>query len=243
MIQGELSPKVAAILGDAFETVDGMQVETLELNGKPIMRVVWPDAPTWSQEVRQRMTAAVEPYLLAFTLRTGTPVKVDFTGGTLVGADGVERGFGWLDVRTFRGFDPAEPLSTLTSNAALLSANPELLAAAEQCRGSRSLAGTDANAAMALAYLAVEGLVTHVLGGEGSRTTEADWATAAPLLGVSKDQMLRLLWRSQLGRHVDPRKAVAKLRDRGWPTAGLPGCDAFAIEIVRAYASRIERDS
>ena len=80
----------------------------------------------------------------------------------------------------------------------------------------------DPAAAMGLAYLAVEGLVTHVLGAGpvSSRSSLEEWEQAGPFLATTREDMLRLLWSTQLGRHVDPIKAKKRLRDESWPPLG-----------------------
>jgi hypothetical protein len=44
--------------------------------------------------------------------------------------------------------------------------------------------------------------------------------------------MLRLLWSTQLGRHVDPVKAKERLRAEGWPPLGASDCCDAAADIA-----------
>lgn len=93
---------------------------------------------------------------------------------------------------------------------------------------------------MALAYLAVEGLVTFVLGSTtGSLTSAKDWTTAAPLLASAPDSLLHLLWSTQIGRHVDPARANNEMATRGWHPLSAAYCCELALDIVSAYASTL----
>jgi hypothetical protein len=93
---------------------------------------------------------------------------------------------------------------------------------------------------MALAYVAIEGLVTHVLGGgTGSRTTVPDWTKAASSLGSTPDRLLHLLWSTQLGRHADPVHAKRELANRGWVPLTAFECCELALDIVVAYSNAL----
>ncbi len=197
-------------------------------------------ATDWSDALRAEMQEAVESYLLGFCLRTGNALEVDWSTANFVGADGKRQVIGWSGFRVTKVRDPIQALAGYSAEARMIRAHPELRAALEQYAGSTLLAVEQPGASMALAYLAVEGLVTFVLGSTtGSLTSKNDWATTAPLLASHPDSLLRLLWSTQLGRHVDPVRARQELTNQGWTPLPATDCCDLALDIVVAYASTL----
>jgi hypothetical protein len=185
------------------------------------------------------LVATVEPYLTAFCMRTGAPIEVEWFCANYIDPQGKREVRGWDHVRVVPARDPFGPLGSFAIDASLIQAHPELRRAVEDYRGSTLLAIEQPAASEALAYLAVEELVTHVLGGVGSRTSMADWVQAAPLLGASPDKLLLILWSSQLGRHVDPNRAKAELAKRAWaPLDAVHACEE-GLDVVLSYASTL----
>ena len=130
------------------------------------------------------------------------------------------------------------PLGLLRDEAELIDRHDELRVALDQCWGARQLTQRHPNASIALCYLAVEGLVTHVLGSAtGSLASPDDWRNAAPLLSSQPESLERLYLSAQLGRHIDPQRARRKLEDRGWDPLGPGGCCEVSLDIISSYAN------
>jgi hypothetical protein len=193
------------------------------------------------KDVRWRIEAAVVPYLLACSVRTGRSLAVEWQGASYADDAGKRHNSGWTTFQSVRQRDPVRALGTYAADAAIISRHPELVAAGDQCRGAFQLRFSAPGAGMSLSYLAVEGLVTHVLGAgpEGSRTSWREWEQAAPLLGSPRETLLRLLWSTQLGRHVDPVRAKKKLAGESWTAYGAAECCDVAADVVLAYVATL----
>ena len=197
-------------------------------------------AIAWTEELKAEMKGAVEPFFLGLCLRTGVAVEIEWSGATFVGGDGRRRVLAWQGFRVVKGREAVQSLEAYAADAQLMESHGELRAAVEQYAGSTMLAVDQPGASMALAYLAVEGLVTFVLGSTtGSLTSATDWARAAPLLASSPDSLLRLLWSTELGRHVDPVRARSELANKGWAPLSAFDCCELALDIAVAYASTL----
>jgi len=229
------------LAGDKFAVGD-REIEVREQQGMPGITVRWASSPPWSDETRREMAATVDPYLTAFTLRTGEPLEVEWTSANYVDAAGVLRFTAWHEVRVqaSSGRDSYGPLSGFGALAGAIAGHPELISAVQHWRGARALRIDDPSASMAQSYLAIEGLVTAVLGGAlGSRTSAADWRKAAPSLGVAAELMERLYLSTQLGRHVDPRHAKRELTRDGWAAMGDVNCCKAALDVLVAYSGTL----
>jgi hypothetical protein len=231
---------VAASIADTF-TASGLAINVREEKGDIWIDVVSRGDVSWSGAVRGQMADVVEAFLAAFCLRTGVALEVEWVGANYQAPGETKRHIeGWEPVRVVKARDPKRPLSSYAKDAALIEAHGELKAAIEAYRGSTLLASDQPGASLGLAYLSVEGLVTHVLGAEGgSRTSASEWSKAAPLLGVDPDALLRLLWSTQLGRHVDAVRAKAQLVARGWEALSSYECCELALDVVVAYAATL----
>ena len=229
---------IADVPLDPFATEDIRVSVIPTVDGGLNLAAACPACSAWSKAAQARIAAAVEPYLLAFSLRTGRALSVTWNGASgPVVAGGGPSIRGWITLKAVRSREGARPLQSFDPDARLIARHPELLAATQQCRGAFQLRRTTPAAAMGLAYLAVEGLVTHVLGpgSVGSRSSPVEWEQAGPLLSATREDMLRLLWSTQLGRHVDPVKAKKRLRAEGWPPLGASDCCDAAADIALSY--------
>jgi hypothetical protein len=231
---------VAASIADTF-TVSGLAINVREETGSIWIEVVSRGDVSWPGAIKKQMEDAVEPFLTAFCLRTGIALEVEWVGANYQAPGETRRHVeAWEPVRVVKARDPKRPLSTYAKDAALIEAHGELRAAIEAYRGSTLLAADQPGASLGLAYLSVEGLVTHVLGAEGgSRTSASDWKKAAPVLGADPDALLRLLWSTQLGRHVDPVRAKRQLVARGWEALSSYECCELALDVVVVYAQTL----
>jgi hypothetical protein len=242
-LQGKIRTDMAGVgasIADTF-TVSGLAINVREATGDIWIEVVSRGDFSWSGAIKKQMVDAVEPILAAFCLRTGVALEVEWVGANYQAPGETGRHVeAWDSVRVVKARDPKRPLSTYAKDAALIEAHGELRAAIEAYRGSTLLAADQPGASLGLAYLSVEGLVTHVLGAEGgSRTSASDWKKAAPLLGADPDALLLLFWSTQLGRHVDPGNAKGQLVERGWEALGPCQCCELALDIVVAYAQTL----
>jgi hypothetical protein len=221
--------------------VAGCYVKVEPNDGKNARITVFRPGPiTPRLQIEAEMKGAVQPYLLAVTLRTGVAVEMEWNSWTTVDERG-ERNYGAGGAFVvFKQRGDSETLGAYIDEAHVIEAHPALQAALEACVGARRLLGDHPGASMALSYVAVEGLVTHVLGNvKGSRTSLGEWREAAPLLSSNPDDLERLLHSAHLGRHVDPQNAKKKLQDRGWMPLDDVGCAEVALDIVSAYAEAL----
>ncbi|MGO9180053.1 MAG: hypothetical protein ACLQBX_12855 [Candidatus Limnocylindrales bacterium] len=234
---------IAYVPTDPF-TTDGITVRVRPAaDGGLHLTAAWPTCPAWSPAVHARIAAAVDSYLLAFSLRTGHPLSAEWSGasGPAVAGGGPSIR-GWI---TFHGAsrqrEAVRPLQSFAPDARMIADHPEVLDAAGQCRGAFQLRWTTPAAAMGLAYLAVERLVTHVLrsGPAGSLSKWRDWERAAPQLAATREDVLRLYWSTQLGRHVDAADARKQLGVAGWKPLAAPECCDVAADIVLSYLTTL----
>jgi hypothetical protein len=229
----------AAAIADAF--VVGQFAVSVRPDGDAVeIEIVSPTASEWTENLRAEMQEAVELFLLALSLRTSVALTVEWKSADVVAADGRRHLMAWEPIWVVKARDAAQPLGSYVGDARLITGHQELRAALELCRGSWQLATKHPGASMALAYMAAESLVTHVLASTtGSLTTAGDWARAAPLLGSPSDSLLQLLWSTQLGRHIDPVRAKRELANRGWPALAAIHCCELALDIIVAYANTL----
>lgn len=228
-------------IGSAFRVNDVEVRVTQDVDGRSTLWATWPSAPAWSKDVQGQIGAAVAPYLLACSVRTGRSLTVDWQGASYADDSGKRHDSGWTKFQSVRKREPFHALGSYADDAAIISRRPELLAAADECRAAFQLRLSAPAAAMGLSYLAIEGLVTHVLGAgpEGSRTSGPEWEKAAPLMGAQREPVLRLLWSTQLGRHVDPVRAKKKLVHENWTAYAAAECCDVAADIVLAYLATL----
>lgn len=194
----------------------------------------------WTDELKAEMRRAVDSLVAGLCLRTGVALEIEWFGANQVGTDGRRHLWAWEGVRVVKARDPIQSLGAYVADSQLIESHDELRAAVDQYAGSTLLAVDHPGASMALAYLAVEGLVTFVLGSTtGSLTSAIDWARAAPLLASNPDSLLHFLWSTQLGRHVDPVRARRELTNKGWKPLSATYCCELALDITVAYASTV----
>jgi hypothetical protein len=235
ILMGELVPTVPELVGNSF-VIDGKTVEVLSgYDGSTRITVTWPAAPPWSEGVKTAIAREVEPYILAFAARTGLHLAVEWSGASIVDASGAQHATGWTSLFVGGGGAPVAPLSTFASDAAVIASHSELRAALQRSRTAMSLLPDDPEAALSLAYLAVEGLVTQVRGGRGSRTSAKDWEAAAPDLAATRERLLRLYYSTQLGRHVNASDARQRLVKEGWIAWSAWECARVAAEVALSY--------
>ncbi len=231
---GVLAALAGSVLVGDFDITVSHAGDTTEI------AVVSSTRTAWTAQLKAAMQAAAEPLLLALYLRTGAALRLEWTGANVVAADGQRQVLAWEAVRVAKARDAVLPLGAYAVDAQLIASHDELRSAIEQSAGSIQLAVDQPGASMALAYLAVEGLVTFVRRStKGSLTSARDWELAAPLLASPPDSLLHLLWSTQLGRHVDPLHAKTELAGRGWPALPATHCCELALDILVAYASTL----
>lgn len=191
----------------------------------------------WSDSIQRELEDLAGSYLVAVSLRTGAVVRAEWTSSTAIDSDGKVHVSGWGHFVAWKRREPPRPFDAYLHDGELIASHPALAAAIEQYGGARRLADELPNASMALSYLAVEGLVTSVLGESGARTSVQDWRLAAPLLGVATEGLEHLFQSTQIGRHVDATRAKKRLKAMQLDPLNALACAEKALDLLQAYAA------
>lgn len=207
-LRGELSSGAADLTGggDGWTSSDGV---TVTING-PEVSVEWsnPVAPTDGSF--DRMMEEVEATLLLECLRTGNIPEVRWIEREVAGASATTHQGSFTAssyiVRAQRGL-----LSAHAGRVDRVAAAPSVLLALRRYRDAMKLLMVDPRAAVALAYVAVEGIVDELSG----NTRGSDWLAAEAPLGLSPGTLGTLYDSAQLTRHHDASGAKDRLAIAG----------------------------
>lgn len=225
-LRGELSSGAADPTGggDGWTSSDGV---TVTING-PEVSVEWsnPVAPTDGSF--DRMIEEVEATLLLECLRTGNIPEVrwierEFAGASATTHQGSFTASSYI-VRAQRGL-----LSAHAGRVDRVAAAPSVLLALRRYRDAMKLLMVDPRAAVALAYVAVEGIVDELSGD----TRGSDWLAAEAPLGLTPGTLGTMYDSAQLTRHHDASSAKGRLAIAGVsPLTPSEVCDRAAAAIT-----------
>jgi hypothetical protein len=200
------------------------------------VRVRWPAAPDEADQTVRDLQVWLEDYLLAGSMAAGVPAHV-FWGSVVfhraTGPSTVSKSFGvaWSTARADR-----LRLDSYGGMATAINANAEIRTAAGHARNALGLLQQSAEASVAEAYRAVEGL---------ARSSRAQaWRALGDQLAsagerISGDDVVQLWASCQFFRHEPAMtgratKTLAKL-DR--PALGYGLCCWKAVEVIEMYGS------
>lgn len=178
---------------------------TVTING-PEVSVEWsnPVAPTDGSF--DRMMEEVEATLLLECLRTGNIPEVRWIEREVAGASAATHQGSFTAssyiVRARRGL-----LSAHAGRIDRVAAAPSVLLALRRYRDAMKLLMVDPRAAVALAYVAVEGIVDELSG----NTRRTDWLAAETPLGLPPGTLGTMYDSAQLTRHHDASDAKGRL--------------------------------
>lgn len=204
-MRGRLIPQLFGADALAWRQTNGIEVSIVGGQDVTLRWAGKDDEP----EMWGYMTAALEPWSLALTMRTGHAIRIEWRERVVHRIDGTQRVRVQADATA--GVLIELPLPSEVPEIAAFDSDPVLVFASDMYRDGVVLAEIDERAAAGRLYLACE-LIVHAVAGKATRGT---WKETAVVLSLVPEDVMGLYHSLQTRRHVnasDARRELGKMR-------------------------------